>query len=70
MRRSCGQDIPGGTWRSMNALMGEERDPVLISEWDKEPKKGFQDGNDVIVLIARILIIWISHGGFFFFRFI
>lgn len=46
------------TWRSVNALTGEERDLVLSSEWDLEPVKGVQDGNDVVVLIVRILIIY------------
>ena len=33
----------------MNALVGEEGDLVLNSEWDREPVKRFQNGGDVIV---------------------
>ena len=33
----------------MKALVGEEGDLILDSEWDREPGKNFQDGGDMIV---------------------
>ena len=33
----------------MKALVGEEGDLVLGSEWDREPVKSFQDGGNVII---------------------
>ena len=40
-------EVLGGM--SVNALVGEERDLVLNSEWDREPVEGFEDGGDMIV---------------------
>ena len=34
----------------MKALVDEEGDLILNSEWDREPVKRFQDGGDVIML--------------------
>ena len=34
---------------SVKALVGEEGDLILDSEWDREPVKSFQDGGDMIV---------------------
>ena len=40
-------EVLGGM--SVNALVGEEGDLVLNSEWNREPVERFEDGGDVVV---------------------
>ena len=42
----------------MNALVGEEGDLVLNSEWNREPVERFEDGGDVVVFAHLAALFW------------